>query len=258
MSWSVRVSSCRRRSRSNHLGQSVSLHAEPRSHRRLALSWRRPPAQDARVNSRGQRRTTNPGSRSRLRHIDRWVRRRRCLPSPRRRRGSKGHATIRASLFMMTSTAEAMSEAEKCKVFRGANYLPEKLNRWSRFSDRCSITARTAILLIFLVSSFPSSLASRTIRAPTTRSRPFAREAHFAIATRLDTADRFFPTALCPPQLKAGISPGEEASRTGSLWAVFEALDAARLTRSGPLWPNAAAAQARRKVVERAISDADI
>jgi len=54
---------------------------------------------------------------------------------------------------------------------------------------------------------------------------PFVREAHFAIAARIDTADRFFPTALCLPGLKAGISPEEEAPRTDRLHAILKALD---------------------------------
>ncbi len=177
-----------------------------------ALSRGRPPTQGTRVGGRGQWRATNPG-RSRLRH--RKGGREGAEAFCRHARGgkSKARANIRASLFIATSESLRLPEAENCKVFRGANYLPRKSDGTSRFPGDRAITCRAAIPLIFLGSSFLRSFAPRSVQAKGTRSAAFLLESPFTIASRLDTTDRFFPTAPIAARPETGISPGEMASR---------------------------------------------
>jgi hypothetical protein len=117
----------------------------------------------------------------------------------------------------MTSGSRQPSDAANCKIFRGANYLQQKLDGSPCFLEQRSITRRAAIPLIFLGLSFSRLLVPRPVRTKLARYSVFVAEALFVIASRLDTADRFFPTARSPAQSKTGISPDEMSSRIDDL-----------------------------------------
>lgn len=177
-----------------------------------ALSRGRPPTQGTRVGGRGQWRATNPG-RSRLRH---------------RKVGEKAQrpsvATHGAGKARPAPTSERLCSS---RLLNRCGYLRRRTVRFSEartifrgsptarrdFPGDRAITCRAAIPLIFLGSSFLRSFAPRSVQAKGTRSAAFLLESPFTIASRLDTTDRFFPTAPIAARPETGISPGEMASR---------------------------------------------